>query len=881
MIEARKAMVFAATLFSLVFAGVPACAEEATPHRPTQRRYTDLFAGMADKAPLQSAFVGPMHTVQCQVTPCSLVDTTIYGIDLNGTVEVFAFNTGISMSVPTPGDVPFGPDGLAVAAPDDAFWISSFGLDMIFEFDPTDGSLIAGVFPLASPGSPGATDGLAMVEPGRLFSLNYADDTIYEIDTASGAVVNALDTGATALGGLAGGVGRLFAVLDFTVIGELDPDTGTLLGTFSAPDLDGDGFPDTILGLAFDGRFLFTASADAVPPNVAAVDPDTGDLLAVSPFVAPSGVLSALDAVASVCGDGVTSPLEACDDGGLVDGDGCDSNCTPTGCGNGITTAGEDCDDGGESNVCDSDCTSAACGDGDRNTTSGEICDDANPQSGDGCSAACQIETCYRCENLPSECTIDQGAPCFVAGNTCEPGKCNASALCADAVVLADGAGCEDGLPCTLGDRCSDGTCVTGSLRDCRAFDSDCTIGACDENTGQCRADTSEREGNACDDGLFCTVDDTCADGACSGKARDCSGLDDACSLGECDESAEQCVAVTVVDPADCSDDNPCTDDVCDPAAGCESFTNALPCDDDDPCTIDDHCTEGQCRGEEHGCADNNACTYDNCEAGIGCRHTAILGSCTDINRCTAGDACLVGRCEGAPLSDCERHCGDVTGDGIVTVVDALAMLRLVTAGIACDPVECDLDSNRRADTTDVLAILRIIVRLLDHGNCPLPSEIGDAGPEIEPNDDLEDATPIDCPFETVGAEINPRGDLDFYSFTIAQGDVVAVDIDARSQGSNLDSVAAVLDEDRDILALSDDDTAPGEPLSFDSYLEFQAPATGKYFIGVTSCCDFTLEGGSGLGSYVMACRKLDVTVTTTHPVPTTTVTSSTSPAGS
>src|SRR5262249_893612 len=46
------------------------------------------------------------------------------------------------------------------------------------------------------------------------------------------------------------------------------------------------------------------------------------------------------------CGDGIVSPFELCDDHNLVNGDGCDSNCTPTGCGNGIVTAGEQCDEG-------------------------------------------------------------------------------------------------------------------------------------------------------------------------------------------------------------------------------------------------------------------------------------------------------------------------------------------------------------------------------------------------------------------------------------------------------------------------------------------------------------------------------------------------------
>jgi len=49
---------------------------------------------------------------------------------------------------------------------------------------------------------------------------------------------------------------------------------------------------------------------------------------------------------------------ELCDDGNTIDGDGCDSNCRPTGCGNAIVTAGEECDDG---NTISNDTCSSAC----------------------------------------------------------------------------------------------------------------------------------------------------------------------------------------------------------------------------------------------------------------------------------------------------------------------------------------------------------------------------------------------------------------------------------------------------------------------------------------------------------------------------------------
>jgi cysteine-rich repeat protein len=81
------------------------------------------------------------------------------------------------------------------------------------------------------------------------------------------------------------------------------------------------------------------------------------------------------------CGDDVQNPGEQCDDGNLVDGDGCDSNCTFTACGNGVVTAGEQCDDG---NLAGGDCCGASC----QFEASGSTCDDGNPCTNvDACTA--------------------------------------------------------------------------------------------------------------------------------------------------------------------------------------------------------------------------------------------------------------------------------------------------------------------------------------------------------------------------------------------------------------------------------------------------------------------------------------------------------------
>jgi hypothetical protein len=45
-----------------------------------------------------------------------------------------------------------------------------------------------------------------------------------------------------------------------------------------------------------------------------------------------------------------------------------------------------------------------------------------------------------------------------------------------------------------------------------------------------------------------------------------------------------------------CDDANPCTDDVCDPATGCQHAPNTVSCSDGSECTLADRCNGGQCQ---------------------------------------------------------------------------------------------------------------------------------------------------------------------------------------------------------------------------------------------------------------------------------------------
>jgi fibro-slime domain-containing protein len=84
----------------------------------------------------------------------------------------------------------------------------------------------------------------------------------------------------------------------------------------------------------------------------------------------------------TVCGNGVKEGDEACDDGNLIDGDGCSARCT-----------------------LEPDCTSGACTSkcGDGILLPPEQCDDGNTNSGDGCSSTCQIENGWTCSVQTTE----------------------------------------------------------------------------------------------------------------------------------------------------------------------------------------------------------------------------------------------------------------------------------------------------------------------------------------------------------------------------------------------------------------------------------------------------------------------------------------------
>lgn len=88
------------------------------------------------------------------------------------------------------------------------------------------------------------------------------------------------------------------------------------------------------------------------------------------------------------CGDGATQGNEQCDDGNAVDSDGCTNRCARPACGDGIVQQSEQCDSAGNNsdylpNACRSDCRAPRCGDA--VVDNGEECD-----GGESCTARCE-----------------------------------------------------------------------------------------------------------------------------------------------------------------------------------------------------------------------------------------------------------------------------------------------------------------------------------------------------------------------------------------------------------------------------------------------------------------------------------------------------------
>ncbi|MEZ4293848.1 MAG: DUF4215 domain-containing protein [Polyangiaceae bacterium] len=307
-------------------------------------------------------------------------------------------------------------------------------------------------------------------------------------------------------------------------------------------------------------------------------------------------------AIDPVCGDGILTPPELCDDGNTLIGDGCDNDCSFS-CTKGTPQGDAKCDDDdpcngaetcadthvcipgtsqpdgtpcGEAKICKSaTCSDISCGDG--YLDPGEDCDDANLDPTDGCDA-CQF-------------------PCVV-----DP-DCDNGDLCAGLAV------CEVDHTCTYepaadGTPCPGGACVSGA----------CKLSTCGDGVVE--------PGEECDDGNIVGGD----------------GCEPTCKS-------------TCLDAAtDCPSPLPCNKAACTPQKTCT--TEPDPAQDGQDCGVDLQCSAGACIGVGASCGNGVIEPGEDCDFGFengpgaGCELTCKFSctkspdSCADQNACNGVEAC-------------------------------------------------------------------------------------------------------------------------------------------------------------------------------------------------------------------------------------------------
>ena len=205
-----------------------------------------------------------------------------------------------------------------------------------------------------------------------------------------------------------------------------------------------------------------------------------------------------------------------------------------------------------------------------------------------------------------------------------------------------DGTACEDGLFCTVGETCNAGSCVGGLLNLCDDVDQ-CTVDSCDEAGNVCVNATAPMDGQPCDDGLYCNIGETCLGGVCQGGAANLCDDGNFCTQDSCDEAGGACVNdAAAMDGTACEDGLFCTaGEACNTGACVGGLPNE--CDDGEQCTQDscddltDICVNATAPMDGQPCDDGDACTENDVCSGGACAGTAI--TCDDENPCT-DDSC-------------------------------------------------------------------------------------------------------------------------------------------------------------------------------------------------------------------------------------------------
>lgn len=338
--------------------------------------------------------------------------------------------------------------------------------------------------------------------------------------------------------------------------------------------------------------------------------------------------------------------------------------------------------------------------------------------SGSGCTTHTHCDdgvSCTQdvCESGTCQWQVAAGS-CLIFGKCRGESEVDGCGICAPSASQTSWSPAPNGTVCNDDDPCTDtGFCAAGS---CQTEPStcddknDCTSDHCNEVTG-CAHDL-EASDTLCDTGSACFETGNCSDGAC------------------------------VAPPVACDDDNPCTNDTCDPLLGCAHVPDEGACDDDNACTGVGACTAGLCEaGAALDCDDDNSCTIDSCHPTQGCTHLATFSACCtglvsvcddgnacttdscdpvtkgctyennkvacdDTDACTSEDACTSGSCQGVPISCAD---GNDCSEDVCSPTEGCTQIPLSSGpcddGLTCSTNDSCIGGECAGDVTDCVCV--------------------------------------------------------------------------------------------------------------------------------------------------------------------------------
>ena len=246
-----------------------------------------------------------------------------------------------------------------------------------------------------------------------------------------------------------------------------------------------------------------------------------------------------------------------------------------------------------------------------------------------------------------TDCSAVAAPPCQVSSCDTTTGKCVFQPL--------DATPCDDGLFCTVNDTCHAGIC-RGEANDCGLSAASCKTAACNETTHSCHYE-GQADGFVCDAKDVCATGGTCQSGACVSAAKTChfEPAPDECHVATCNTSTGACDVFVAGNQGESCSSDPCTVDGTCNNGKCEGVPR-------DCSGWGDECNTASCDAAHKGCFKvpgraGAACSkVDNCNKGTcnatgGCVLTAQNEgkACTDALTCSTGDTCHSGVCSGTP----------------------------------------------------------------------------------------------------------------------------------------------------------------------------------------------------------------------------------------